>query len=523
MNKSILASVIFTTLLSGCGSSGGGSSSGTYNWQMVELRSEVKTNVGSGCIIYSDSDSDPDNVISAYIAETGYKILYHNSNGSVEKEFSYLASENNNGIFQINIDEVPVDGYVSLEEVQNEYSGTPDAYMFSVEKSLLSDLVINVREYQGSGATCYKGSEYNDTVVVSADARVSVQEEPDTQYYQTSYGSSTQSNELTTGQGLDDGGSGGIPVRSPLPTLASETGSTMHDVLVTTFSQYGGSSFEISSYGFLKGDEVIYDEQNPPEVVKSSFLDDTTSTNLYLNGTTDYNVSFDETRSGIYALHDDIIYFWQPLPQEYSQLNTVSDTTEVSHWSASFAGDVETIKWEFESFVAFDSNENDDVALYLPDLYSGQDIEVTSFCSDASVKYCVDNASSYHSENFAYQRTHLRMKNLTRTIVQSIYAPASDSPILLESSYDSLLDNITVDTIELNLIESDVDSIKAIQYLMSQSMDEVALGDDRYNITSFSFNDVNGFVATGDERDALELAIFKSTTLTVKTEIVSAD
>jgi hypothetical protein len=101
-----------------------------------------------------------------------------------------------------------------------------------------------------------------------------------------------------------------------------------------------------------------------------------------------------------------------------------------------------------------------------------------------------------------------------KPIYQSIYAPASNSPILLESSeYDSL-DISTVDSLEINLLSSDADAEYAVQYLMAKSIDEVALADSPRTI--ISFKDANGFIATGDERDALELAMFESTTLVVK-------
>ena len=71
----------------------------------------------------------------------------------------------------------------------------------------------------------------------------------------------------------------------------------------------------------------------------------------------------------------------------------------------------------------------------------------------------------------------------------------------------------SIDSIETNLVKSDADTEDALQYLMSQSIDEVSLGDDNTSINEF--NDANGFVATSDEQDALELAIHKSTTIVV--------
>ncbi len=513
MNKSILASVIFTTLLSGCGSSGGGSPSlKTYSWQMVKLVSFMTEDEAkdSQCIIYADSVATEDKVITASVATSDYNILYHYPDGSVSDIYS--ADGFSDGLFTINVEDIPDDGYVSLEEVYGS-----DVYMFSVEKSLLSDLVINV----GSGATgdCYSPNnqsiDYRDieqetdfsTITVSPPALADPNSNPYL-YYQTSY----ERDALAGQQSPTD-----IPVRSPLPTA--------HDVLVTRLVD----NTELSHYGFFDDSFIYYSDESTndyldAETARLTELESSLYWSFYNYNSID---DLDFSESDIYALHDDIIYFWQLLSSDEA-LNVTSDLDEVSHWSAYFVGEVSSLSWEFESFIAFDS-DGSEISYTLPYLEAVNSIEVVDDCDieGLTVDYCVDTENSYDSEDFKYQRTYLQMNvpnsnspTYSNLFTQSIYAPVSNSPILLASSRFTSLDNITINNLELNLIDSDADSIDAIQYLMSQSMDEVALGDD---VARDSFYDANGFVATGDERDALELAIFKSTTLTVKTEISSAD
>ncbi|MEI6895921.1 MAG: hypothetical protein V5786_00260 [Psychromonas sp.] len=526
MNKSILASVIFTTLLSGCGSSGGGSSPLTYKWQMIQLVSMTEGDADiEGCIIYADSDENDGEVISAVIATRGYKILYHHPDGSLKDEYS---PSETTGSFEIVVDDIPDDGYVSVEEISNPYSSTTDVYMFSVEKSLLSDLVVSVRTFQDDDEPCYEGSNYRDTVNEDGTPVIDVgYSSDDIVYYQTSYGI-----------GALDGKVGPnpteIPVKSPLPPLEAEY--VMHDVLVTAFSLYDNNEgFTISHYGFLKGDDYIYNSlDEPSSVYTPTLFDEIDNSSYYWDTKTSNNVTFVD--KDIYALHrdSDIIYYWQPLYQEGNSLSIISSDAnqdqKVSNWSAYFTGDVEA-SWKFESFVTFGSNNDGLVEFYLPELFSIENIQVVDGDScNSGVEHCVNISSYYNNNEFTYQRTYLKTlipygnSSSSSTIIQSIYAPVSDVFILLETSVDSLKDvsvtTINNDlTIALNLIKSDTNSLDAIQYLMSQSMDEVTLGDDQINITDDSFSDANGFVATGDERDALELAIFKSTTLIVKSEI----
>ena len=153
MNKLVLISLVIPTLLVGCGSSSSKSSSvtTTFQWQIVQLKSVTELSLASKCIIYADSDINDEEVITAYVAEKGFNIIYHNEDGTIEHTFN--ADEFTDGLVDINNSDIPDNGYVTLEEVSDARGGDTGSYMFSVKKSLMSDLVLNISQEQND--TCY--------------------------------------------------------------------------------------------------------------------------------------------------------------------------------------------------------------------------------------------------------------------------------------------------------------------------------------------------------------------------------
>ncbi len=230
MNKSILASAIFTALLSGCGSSSGDSDDPilpvTYEWQIVQLISVAEEGLSEGCVIYDDSSID-DDVITAYIAQSGFNILYHNPDGSIAE--TTHSSNISNGLFTIYASDVPDNGYVTLEEFSSGRGSTfTGSYMFSVQKSLLSDMVLNISEEQTGD--CYPGDDYRDADADVDDGpwvRVAYTSNKPA-YYQSSY---------------DEGSiSGGSNTNYVLVDLSSDPA---HDILITGFNVYNK---ELSEY-----------------------------------------------------------------------------------------------------------------------------------------------------------------------------------------------------------------------------------------------------------------------------------
>ena len=496
MNKSIIASAIISAVLTGCGSGGGSSDATstpvTYTWQVVQLKSVAESSLGATCIIYADSDETSGNVITAYKATSGYNILYHNADGSIAD--TYSADSLTDGKITITQSDIPTDGYVSLEEVDGSISSEADVYIFGVEKSLLTDLVINVRQTQ-TGATCYTGSDYRDTEDTS-DSAVLYADTDGLEYYQTSYDQDSISGKTSLYQ---------IPVESPEMPL--------HDVLVTAFSDYDVNTEEktgLSYFAFAAPDEV-YDTSDtlyssvPLEVADLDY-------DWSYSADTGSDLTLDE--SSVYALHEDVIHYWQPL---YDSVNlTIADSSDVTNWSTYLTGSDDDYAWDFESYIAFDSDTSSNIDFVLPELYSLGAATILSSCSidDETIENCVDIDGSYDSSDFTLQRTHIELTDDdNNTIYQSIYTTATDTPILLENSQFELNVN-SIENIEINLVNSDADTEDSIKYLMAQSLDEVALGDDSSQISVYL--DANGYVPTGDERDELELAMFKSTTMLVK-------
>ncbi|WP_435237307.1 hypothetical protein ACR30L_06975 [Psychromonas sp. PT13] len=496
MNKSILASALISVLLSGCGSGGGGSNEVvipvTHTWQIVQLKSVAESSLDPSCIIYANSNETSGNVITAYKATSNYNILYHNADGSISEITS--AESLTNGKITITESDIPAGGYVSLEEVDGSISNEADVFMFGVEKSLLTDLVINVRQSQ-TGATCYAGSDYRDTEVTS-DSAVLYVDTDGLEYYQTSYDQDSISGKSSVLK---------IPVESPIIPL--------HDVLVTAFSNYDSDSEQKTGLSYFAFAE-------PDEVFDSS---DTDISFVTLNSASfDYNWSY-STNSGstislnesaVFTLHDDIVYYWQPLYDSFDL--TIADSNDVTNWSVYLTGSDDDYGWDFEAYIAFDSDTSSNIDFALPELYSLGSTTITSSCNigNETIDNCIDIDGSYDSDDFTVQRTHVELTDDDNNLIyQSIYSSASDTPILLESSqYELNVDSI--ENIEINLVNSDVSSENAIKYLMAESTDEVAVGDDASEISAFQ--DANGYVPTGDERDELELAMFEGTTTLVK-------
>jgi hypothetical protein len=455
-------------------------------------------------------------VVTARVADYGYNILYHNADGTIASTFE--ASDYSNGKVTITKSDVPDDGYVTLEEVYGTTSASSDIYMFSVQKSLLTDLVLNVQSFSdNTGNSCYSGSDYRDTTEDSDSAEVFV--DISGSYYQTSYDSDSIS-------GLDS--SNHIPVASPATPL--------HDTLVTIFDDYDSSTGERTSlayYGFAEPDEVY--DSSLDSVFSFVTMTDVDSSEVTLTATDAYasDLDFDDCDDsgdclmdhGIYVLHDDVTYLWQPL---YSGSSfSYADSNDISTWSAYLSGSESTYSWDFESYISVDGS---DIALELPSLFDVSAISVSDSCSnDDEPDYCIDIDGSYSASDYDYQRSNVYMtvtievsENTTHTnlVNQTIYSVATDSPIVLVNSQYDIPDtsSTTVNRIEFNLMNTDAEDTDAITYLMAQNMDEVALADGA-DVDDVSFVDVNGSITDADTREELIQAMLASTTTIVKNSL----
>jgi len=501
MKKSILASLIVPALVVGCGSGSSGSSAPTYQWQVVQLKSVSESSLSSKCIIYADSELNDGEVITAYVAEDDYNILYHNADGTIAETFS--ADDITNGLFTITSTDVPDDGYVTLEEIESLTGGDRGSYMFSVQKDLLEDLVLNITQEQDSA--CYTGSDYRETD--SDTALVNVQQpDSDPDYYQSSYDVDSVNGKATATA---------IPVDSPYPAS--------RDVLITAFASYDSSSTEyteLSEWAFISSAN-LYEDSNDTASTLTASLSGNGLTDVYWFTTDTVELDSD---SAIIAIHDNQSYFWQPIYDDVDLLTLAYDTSEVSLWSGYLSGTITSNDWLFTTFTELDDVtflELEAFAL-VEDVLDG--VSVASTC-DVADAFCLDMNGSYSSDDFDYQRVHFRLdedrtSSSSNISYQSIYSLANEEPVVLVSSLFDYTDP-TLSRIEVNLVSSDADSGDVIQYLMTTNVDPVDLGE--YSASDFVdddaatefYSDLNGLITTTSDTEDLYQAMLESNTTTL--------
>jgi len=498
MKKSILASLIVPTLVVGCGSGSSGSSAPTYQWQVLQLKSVSESSLDSRCIIYADSDLNDGEVITAYVAEDNYNILYHNADGSIAE--TYSSEDITNGLFTITSTDVPDDGYVTLEEIESSRTQDSTSFMISVQKGLLEDMVFNIGD--GEGETCYTGSDYRETA--SGTALVNVEEPASgtTNYYQSSYDVDSIDGQITSSR---------IPVDSPYPAS--------RDVLITAFDDYDsdtGQYATLTQWAFIDSDELFETTAtSAPAELESLGL-----TDLYWSSTDTVEL---ESDSGIIAVHDDQSYFWQPIYDDVELLTLAYDSSEVSLWSGYLSGAISDNEWSFTSFTELDDVTFLDLDAF-PSVDTLDDVTVSNTCSLADA-FCIDTNGSYSSDDFDYQRVHFRLdeertSSASNITYQSIYSLANEEPVVLESSLFEFGDP-NLSRVEINLVSSDAGDSDVIQYLMTNNVDLVDLGEysasdfvDDAAATEF-YSDLNGIITTTSETEDLYQAMLESNTTTL--------
>jgi hypothetical protein len=508
-----------STLICSCGgSSDSGSSTTTttttvktpetYQWQILNLRSVSNDSLSSSCIRYNESSLNTGEVITAYVAETGYNILYHNADGSIYDTIS--STDIDGGLLTISEDDVPDDGYVSLEELSSIRGGDTGSYMFSVKKSLLSDMVLNVSAEQTS--SCYAGSDYRETASGTALLNVR-QQSTNTEYYQSSY-------DVDSISGLETASD--IPVDSPYPAE--------RDTLITAYDTYDSVNKKFTGltyWTFVDAASLYEDSSDAGYLQTAALTDDYLST---INWSTNDALTLNDD-SGIIALHNSESsessesYFWQPIYNGDYDLTLAYGSAKVSLWSGYFSG-MDSSGWSFANFFPL-ADSDIDISLYLSISSVDSNIEVTTVCNDingAQIDFCIDTNDSFDSEEYDYQRTHIRLTETdddgnSQIVYQSIYSEANEEPTVLENSQFDF-DTPTLTRIEFNLISSNADSGDAVQYLMANNIDLVSVGEydsdssDDTAETDF-YSDINGFITTDTESDSLYQKILNSTTLTL--------
>ncbi|OLQ86184.1 hypothetical protein BIY21_18395 [Vibrio ponticus] len=467
-------------LLTGCGggSEGGSGNSAPsvpsapkYTWQIVSLKSE--SSVASGCATLGTVASTG-NVIAVYEATDNFNILIHNPDGSVKSTI------NTNGSSKVVIDSasVPDDGFVSLEEIDGSIGGNNDVYMFAVEKDLLSNMTLNVRQFSNS-YTCYKGEQFSTANINVASVVKVDQVSGSTQYYQTSY-----IDNAVDGHNI----AAKIPVKSPLPA--------QEKVLVTLFNSYAANqATDLTHYAIMNGSSVY-------NVADTGTISGNPTDQNILTPTLDaltLGTLSNTASSRIDANIGSHIYTWQPiyaLDQEYSVIDGNSD---IKKWSLNLTIS-DNNNWAGKVFAPVETNGTTIAAPTLTALATN----ISSSCTIGD--FCVSSASFDDSE-VDLQRTHIRSQttNSSRSFYQTILASAKNEQVLMQSSSERLAPT-TGDRVEISLAKVDQISQAKVEHFLSWSINP----EELVSSSPANFNDVNGFISMPSDDKERRIAIMGS-------------
>lgn len=484
MKKQLSLAVSMALGLAACGSSDSSSSpepAPKYDWQIINLYAANQSDVAKSCVIYDNAIAEPQKVITASIALYGYNILFHNRDGSVIAKHTIRATDvPSTGIVTIDSANVPDGGYVSLEEVDGGIGGNADVYMFTVQKELLSDLVLNVRQPQ-IGASCFKGSQDLPVETVKG-AAISVLQEKNISYYQSSYGVDVDGHSISSH----------IPVKSELPAKKQ--------VLVTAYeNDNSGNATIMSHYGLIQSG-YIYDSNNPGSIVARPL----TSENLiYQPWASENNLSISQD-SAIYMVSNQETYLWQSIFEDNQEFAIVDGSSTLQQWSAYFTGTETNYLWHYHSYMPLDGS-NSAIVNVLPEMYDFNDMAITSSCSaETSADLCIDT-DSFRTNDFDLQRTQVRSTATIggRNFYQSIYAVPSAQQVLMNSSV-AIMDPSENNRVEVGLTKSD-NLTQALSYMMAESMNIQTAAKDSPIVPNFT--DTNGSILTLAEKTATHQTI----------------
>jgi len=490
MNKLPLVAMI-SGLMIGCGgggdsggSSGGGSSTPKYKWQIVELTRE--SSPSSSCATFYEyedsSDSSNDYSVIARIATRGYKVLFHNEDGSIIDEHTIQGTDiPSSGKITINSGNVPENGFVSLEETVGANSGDRESYQIAFQKPFLQNMVLSVRQSQ-DGNSCLTGSKYD--IEPNADtARVSVLSSGTVEYFHAS-----ASSLITTGA------DGTQPVDVP---IAAHNPAT-EKKLVTSYSRERATNNydTLNSYVVIDSNDVYESGSSNPEVsIMSSDVD-----------TFDISVDSRLAHSSIgnvSAVINKAVYSWQPIYDQSDNLTSSAyapDDSDLSGWNVNFYADTNASSgtWEYIERATVDGNT---VSISQPSGIS--DFSSTSISSNGIL-----NTSSYTDSEWQLQRTHIRTvsDSNSRPIFQSIYAVPNSSQPMMESPTETIGDvsNAKINVSLISVEDSNLDN--AFEELLSDSIDYEVMSDKNHDVNDHQL-DLNGVIYWQSEVIAQQVAL----------------
>ncbi|HGY9584101.1 flagellar sheath protein A [Vibrio harveyi] len=472
---------IISGLMVGCGGGGGGGGGGPapapkYTWQIVNLYVADKSEVKAGCVIYDELKGNSDKVITAKVANAGFKVLYHNADGAVISDQT-IENIPSNGKVTIDSGKVPDEGYVSLEELDGTIGGTQDVYMFTVQKEFLQNMTVNVRQAQSSLNSCVLGEQ--NTSSTSENAVINVaQSSSSTQFYQSSF---------------IDAQVDGHQVASNIPVVAPL--KTDEKVLITAFDSLSSNQHGDLKYFVLAEGSAIYDVTNPPTSVPTIFMKPVSRSDVNL---TVSGIALNNNSSVEVGLNNEI-YQWQPIYNSTDSLSYTDSDLSASGWTAELEGVITSGNWNYYSLNAYDGS---DLNIDAPVVSNFDSSIVSSSCSLGN--FCL-SAVGFNSGDFDIQRTHLRSttSNGNRNFYQTIFAKPNSNQVFMESSEEVLVPNNSVDRLEVST--ASLDSLKSapIMYFLSNSLDIQSV----VTTSVLDFSDVNGLVSTASDLKKRKLGL----------------
>ncbi|MFI3276587.1 flagellar sheath protein A [Vibrio sp.] len=467
-------------LLVGCGggSGGGGGAPATpkYTWQMLSLNSLERSSVASGCSIIGQDESDVNGtkVIAAYEATANYNILFHDENGVI----TATNQSDTDGRFVIDSGDVPVGGYVSLEEIDGFILGTQDVYMFTVSKELLSDMTLNVRQHV-SMYSCYQG-EQSQKVNVDLNAAVKVdQVANNTSYYQSSYIDNSINGKTIAS---------GITVNSDIPAS--------NNVLVTLFESYDGTEARDLSHYVVMDASYVYDSSQGSGSKSGAPTDENivkqmlTANGLTLSNTSKIDVEIDNE-----------IHTWQPIYESGQVYAVIEGSSTIDNWSFDIEASTDVASGGWNAKI-YDSVDSTGTTVSLPTLNT----LTASITNTGCTGYCL-SADGYTESEYQIQRTHLRSSNYNnRNFYQTIFAVPNKNQVLMNSTDEVLNIDNNNDRLEVSLAQLDTENKSQLKQFFAHNIDPQVL----ISSTIPNYKDVNGLLSMASDDKLRRIEIMGS-------------
>jgi len=163
MNKSIIASLIATTLLYGCGGDGSSfgdtsststsTSTGDYNIQFIQLVEEDEGN-DTSCTLFNVDGATSGTQTYGRVAQD-LTVEIYDADGEYVDDISDDITEA--GVLTIDADDIEDGGYLSI--VDSPSDSDHFYKVLSIQKELLGDYIIEVNRNQGTNVDCYVEDE----------------------------------------------------------------------------------------------------------------------------------------------------------------------------------------------------------------------------------------------------------------------------------------------------------------------------------------------------------------------------